>query len=448
MRANLMEALLVVTASSSAAIIAVCLLRKPMRKAVGARAAYWLWLMVPAIALGTLLPAPSQTPLMATYSFQNFAAAISTVATVTNPAVSQWYITAGLSIWAAGVAIMIALLVSRQKRFVRSLGHMTRDTDGIWRSLSATAPMLVGAFRSRVVIPGDFEKRYSLEEQSLVIAHEHGHLKRRDILVNALAASWLCVSWFNPLVYWAIGRLRMDQELACDALVLEQSTSVAKVYANALLKTQLATESVWRMPVGCHWQSIHPLKERVAMLKQPLPGFSRRIAGIIIALSVAVLCGSWAWAAVPVAADNSPLVLLHIKFTVTTPPGDITSMETEILVKSGEAAVYGPAQPYDARCMPILPSEDGSRNSQVPANTPAPLKGQILLSCKISSKEGVISSPSVITLDGKRASVEVDDVNGAHHFSLELNATTSKEKIAAARAEAAKLCQAGSRSSC
>jgi len=84
----------------------------------------------------------------------------------------------------------------------------------------------------------------------------------------------------------------------------------------------------------------------------------------------------------------------------------------------------------------------------MPANTPAPAKGQILLSCKISDKDGVISSPSVITLDGKPASVEIDDANGAHHFRLELNATTSKDKIAAARAEAAKLCRTGSNGSC
>jgi bla regulator protein blaR1 len=448
MRGDLVEALLVFTASSSAATVVVGLLRKPMRKAVGARAAYWLWLVVPAVALGTLLPSRSRTSLMTTYSFQKLAAVISTVATVTIPARSQWYITAGLVIWAVGVALMIALLVGRQQRFVRSLGHMTKEINGAWRSLSTTAPMLVGALRPRVVIPGDFEKRYSPEEQALVLAHERGHLERRDILVNALAASWLCAFWFNPLVYWAIGRLRMDQELACDALVLGQSKTVAKVYANALLKTQLATESVWRMPVGCHWQSIHPLKERIAMLKHPLPGFPRRIVGVIIALCTAFLGGTWAWAAVPIATDNSRLVLLHIKFTVTTPPSDITSMETEILVKSGEAAVYGPAEPYDARCMPILPSENGSQNTTIPANTPAPMKGQILLTCKISDKDGVISSPSVITLDGKPASIELDDLKGAHHFSLELNATTSKEKIAAARAQAAKLCKAGSKASC
>jgi beta-lactamase regulating signal transducer with metallopeptidase domain len=420
-----------------------------MRIVVGARAAYWLWLLVPAIAIGTLLPAPSQTPLMTSYSFQSYvAAAISTVATVTKPAMSAWYITAGLSTWAAGAAVMFALLVTRQQKFLRSLGSMTRDATGAWRSSSATAPMLVGAFRPRTVLPRDFENQYSLEEQSLVLAHEQGHLKRRDIPVNALAAGWLCFSWFNPLMYWAIGRLRMDQELACDALVLEQPNVVAKVYANALLKTQFATESVWRMPVGCHWQSIHPLKERVAMLKQPLPGFSRRFAGMLAALAVAILSGSWAWAALPGATHSDRLILVHMKLTVTTPPDDVFNLETEILVKPGEAIVYGAPFPYEVRCTPMLPGNEASQDTQLPANVPAPADGQILLTCKISDKGKVVSTPSVITKDDKPASIEVDDVNGAHHFKLELNASTSKERIAAAQAEAYKRCQAGHQSSC
>jgi beta-lactamase regulating signal transducer with metallopeptidase domain len=137
----------------------------------------------------------------------------------------------------------------------------------------------------------NFEAMYNAEEQSLVLAHERGHIKRRDTWVNALAAIWLCVFWFNPLVYWAISRLRMDQELACDAMVLADSKAISRKYASALFKTQLVNESVWRLPVGCHWQSIHPLNERVAMLKQPLPRFLRRFGGMIFALAIAGLGG-------------------------------------------------------------------------------------------------------------------------------------------------------------
>jgi bla regulator protein BlaR1 len=438
MGASFMESLLVVTASSSASIVVVALLRKPMRTVVGARAAYWLWLLVPTVALGTLLPAPLQTHLTASYSFQNYiAAAITTVATVTKPAISEWYISAGLATWVAGAAFMLALLVRRQRRFVRSLGRMTRDSAGLWRSSSAAAPMLVGALRPRVVVPIDFETRYSREEQPLVLSHERGHLKRCDMLANAFAASWLCVFWFNPLVYWAIGLLRMDQELACDAMVLEQSRAAARIYANALLKTQLATESVWRLPVGCHWQSIHPLKERVAMLKQPLPGIPRRFGGMIFAVVVAISGGSWAWAAQPDAADDDPLILLHVKLTVTAPPDAIFSEETEILVKSGEAAFFAPGQPFDIRCTPLLPSKNSSQDNSPPAGTPAPATGQILVSCKIRSNQELVSSPSVIVADGKPAMIEVDDINRTHRYKLELNASTSKENIAAARAAAA-----------
>jgi TonB family protein len=69
-----------------------------------------------------------------------------------------------------------------------------------------------------------------------------------------------------------------------------------------MLKTQLADSG---LPVGCHWQSSHSLKERIEMLKQPLPARTRKIAG---SLSVAFLVAgaSWAaWAAQPAQASPS-----------------------------------------------------------------------------------------------------------------------------------------------
>jgi bla regulator protein blaR1 len=446
---RLLEGWFLVTASSSVSVFVVALLRKPMRVAVGARAAYWLWLLVPAVVVGTLVPAPPQVPLMTSHSIQSYVvAAISTAAVSTAPAMSAWYVTTVICTWAAGAAGMFTFLLVRQLQFVRSLGNMAEGSAGVWRSSSAAAPMLVGALSPRIVVPSNFEDLYSPEEQALVLSHERGHLARHDIPVNALCAGWLCLSWFNPLMYWAMGRQRIDQELDCDALVLETSTAGAKVYANALLKTQFASESVWRLPVGCHWQSIHPLKERVAMLKHPLPGLSRRFAGLLGALALAILGGSWAWAALPAAPDSDQLVLVHIKLTVTTPPDNVVSEETEILVRPGEAFVYGNTFPYDARCTPTLPSSEVSQDAQLPVGVPGPSDGQILLTCKISDKGKVVSTPSVITRDGLPASIEVDDVDSAHHFKLELDASTSREKIAAARAEADKRCKAGYQRSC
>lgn len=58
MTAEVLQALTDTTLASSAAVLLVRLLRKPMRAAAGARAAYWLWLLVPAMAAAALLPAP------------------------------------------------------------------------------------------------------------------------------------------------------------------------------------------------------------------------------------------------------------------------------------------------------------------------------------------------------------------------------------------------------
>lgn len=445
MGANAIQALLDVAASSSAAILLVGLLRKPFRVAVGARAAYWLWLLVPGSAFAALLPAPSHALQMMSGALPGYmkAAVTSVAMTASTPETSAALVAAALLAWLSGASVMLSLMLSRQRTFVRSLGKMTPDANGIRRSNSIVAPMLVGAWRPQVVVPVDFEARYSDEERRLVLAHERAHQLRRDISINAFAAGWLCLFWFNPLMYWAIGRLRLDQELACDALVLARSGATPRRYADALLKTQLATESVWRMPVGCHWQSSHPLKERVAMLRRPLPGFRRRLGGIVFALLLTVSGGYAIWAAQPLAQVKSTPILVKLKLTVTSSlPSSIWSASTEYEVSSGEPAPYQPGHPYDTRCTAFLPDESGRSSAwddQRARGVPVPVTGQILLECKISNNGQLVSSPSLIALDGEPATVGIDDPEGTHHYGLELYATTSKEKIAAEKIAAEKI---------
>src|SRR4029077_12446784 len=154
-------------------------------------------------------------------------------------------------------------------------------------------PALVGAIRPRIVLPADFEQRYDGRERELILAHERTHRARGDAQANALAALLRCVFWFNPLVYFAASRFRFDQELACDAAVISRFPEARRSYADAMLKTQLA---VLGLPVGCHWQSSHPLKERIAMLKKPLPGRTRAAlgAGIAVALTISGTYSAWA----------------------------------------------------------------------------------------------------------------------------------------------------------
>jgi bla regulator protein BlaR1 len=289
------------TAAASLAVFVVMLARKPLRRFAGAQVAYLLWLLVPASALVVSLPAPSQTLEAAGLAFPRLVldALPAAMSSGNHVHAGAEYAAAGMVVWGSGCMLMLAFMVRRQRAFIHSLRDVTAAGDGTYRSASAFGPVLVGVWRPRIVLPIDFEKMYTPEQRAFVLAHEEAHKSRFDVLVNAIATVWLCLFWFNPLMYWAIARLRFDQELACDAAVFVGSDTGRRRYADALLKTQLAADSAWRLPVGCQWQSGHPLKERVAMLKHPLPGLSRRLSGAVLAF-VLVACGSYGvWAAQP-----------------------------------------------------------------------------------------------------------------------------------------------------
>jgi len=245
---------------------------------------------------------------------------------------------------------------------------------------------------------------------------------------------WLCVFWFNPLIYWAISRLRADQELACDAQVLARHAGARRSYANALLKTQLATESGWRMPVGCHWQSSHSLKERIVMLKRPLPGVSRRVLGIA-GIAALIGTGSYAaWAAQTPVAGEGPSILVSMRVTVTTTTAGATdtyAAATQYLVRPGEPAPHMGSRPHDFGCTPYL--TDVQRQQLGGEQAQQPAKGMILLDCIVRYDGEVVATSAVLAFDGEQSTIETADRDGIRHYKIELTASTSAERIAAAK---------------
>lgn len=435
MEASLLRALMMVTVASSAAILLIALLRRPMRAAVGARAAYWLWLFVPALVFAALLPAPS-VPQAYTLLPDPMHLALSGVQIGAVMRGGPPFIaTAMLAIWAAGALSMFVAMIHRQRSFIRSLGERKADAEGMQRSQGIVAPLLVGVWRPAIVVPADFEARYTLEERELILSHERAHLLRRDVAVNALASVWLCLCWFNPLVFWAIRRLRLDQELACDALVLARPGTARGCYADALLKTQLATESSWRLPIESRWQSNHPLKERITMLKRPLPGRPRRWLGATFALAL-IGSGSYvAWAAKPVGETDGAQVLVDIKLTATNADSRETHvLATRYLVHSGETPPHmksGMVNPIDFGCTAFLPAAAGAQSARDANGTPDPSQGQVLLKCIISRDGQVVATPALIAWDGQSATIET--AHAPHHYKIEIVASTSAEKIVAAK---------------
>ena len=275
-------------------IVLVALLRSPVRSALGASAAYRLWLIPMVMAVATLAPAPQGGPMAPII----FSVAAVPTAIPKLGAESVWASALAL-VWLFGVATCAGALGVRQMRF----GSVMRD--GSAASVAGTpviraiqtdmGPAVVGG---RIVVPFDFEVRFTEAEQSAIIAHETQHLARGDVLVNAGVAAIQCVCWFNPLVHLAVRMLRFDQELACDAAVMARRPGLRRTYAEALLKTQTIALVP---PLGCAWRArgFPALRDRIQMLRHGAPNGRNRATGVLLLIGLALGGGYAAWASTP-----------------------------------------------------------------------------------------------------------------------------------------------------
>jgi TonB family protein len=160
------------------------------------------------------------------------------------------------------------------------------------------APFVLGSLRPRIVTPADFEARFAGEARGLILAHERVHLDRGDATINGLVAVLQCLAWFNPLVHLAAQRLRVDQEIACDAAVLARRPEARRLYAETLLDAALTPRLV---PFGCHWPAAgaHTLKERLTMLNAAPASPLRRRLGVALVTVIAAAGAGAVWAANP-----------------------------------------------------------------------------------------------------------------------------------------------------
>ena len=95
------------------------------------------------------------------------------------------------------------------------------------------APAVAGVFHPVIILPAEATD-WAEEQVRAVLAHEMGHVVRRDCLINLLADLAAIMYWCNPLVHLAVRRLRSESERACDNLVIRGGAH-AEHYAHLLL---------------------------------------------------------------------------------------------------------------------------------------------------------------------------------------------------------------------
>ena len=297
MTAEILTVLVRVNVIAGTAIVLVLLLRPLALRVLGARVAYWLWLVVPLAVAAGFLPARERIVVVSPPAFilntqqaedeitalpsapAVASAAAAATSFVSLPALADVLFT----IWLLGAAVLLA-------RSIASARRLAADP--------SVGPALVGVLKPKLVLPADFESRFDVRERALILAHETVHRVSGHTVVNGLVELARCASWFNPLAHIAALRIRADQELACDAAVVAAHPTERRAYAQALLKTQIAPAL---LRLGCTWTSpsAKRIGERIAMLGRPALSRRAAIAGASTVAVGALALGYAAWAQQP-----------------------------------------------------------------------------------------------------------------------------------------------------
>ncbi|HLO95737.1 MAG TPA: M56 family metallopeptidase [Burkholderiaceae bacterium] len=327
------------TAFLSLCLLLLTLLRPLLMRLAGPRAVHAAWIALPLGLVGLALPlgaAVAPQPLLSLLSLATPAALQpwrSAAATVQE---SLWPAVLMLT-WLAGALALLLLQWRAHGQVLRRLDRRQQP----WRSPAGCSPALIGLWRPRLVLPADFEQRFTPPEQALVLAHEAAHARRGDNAWTLLARLLACLHWFNPLAWWALRRFAQDQELACDALVLQQArprdlAQDLAHYAHALLKAGQAPDAEAAWPaLAASWQDCHPLKRRILMLKShPLHARhswrARSGAGLCAVLLAGLGYG--------VQAQDSKPTAPTIDLRLSVHEGETLLGQPRLLVQDGQAA--------------------------------------------------------------------------------------------------------------
>ncbi len=254
-------ALLRAELAGSAGVLLVLALRPWTRWLIGPQLAYRLWLIPVAAAVASLWP-----------SAIRFDDSVEVASTAVSRALGS---APALLAWGVGALATAAVFARAELRFRR----MER--------LNLAGPAVVGIW-PRLVTPHDYAERFSAAERRLIRRHERAHMHRRDPVANLFVALASIAFWFNPLVHVARRAIRLDQELACDALALEDRSLSRKAYGEALLKAQLQGSGSW---LACAWTGAlgHPLELRVRLLSLKRPSLKRDLIGASAVSALALI---------------------------------------------------------------------------------------------------------------------------------------------------------------
>ena len=269
------------------------------------------------------------------------------------------------AVWLAGVLFSLIDMMALNRRFLARLKDTVPTEDGRTRELTEQCktllhistdipvsytdlvgtPSLYGVLHPRLLIPERLIGKLSDPELKYILLHELAHYKRRDIPVIWATSVVKSLYWFNPLVWYAFYRMRLDCENACDALVMSHvGGEEQNDYGHLLLRLLEINAMPKAAPNGAAMVSKvnkTQLKRRIIMIANFKNSAPRRI---LLSVALAALLGitgmTGAQQTTAQAADINPIPALRQSTVMPTTATDAASYWAETLAQRDGAARF------------------------------------------------------------------------------------------------------------
>ncbi len=216
-----------------------------------------------------------------------------------------------VALWLAGVLVVAMRSLNQWCQLQRTLRRWARPDARLAAQLASLArrfdyrgplrvlvceridtPTLIGWLRPVILMPAAIALRFPQAQIEHILAHELGHLCRRDHLFNLLQTLVETLLFYHPVVHWIARQVREDREVCCDLLVLARTGGAPCDYARTLVALEELRQPPVRLALAANGGV---LLDRVRRIVGAVPdhrkSVSRRFLLVLVACLVVAVAG-------------------------------------------------------------------------------------------------------------------------------------------------------------
>jgi beta-lactamase regulating signal transducer with metallopeptidase domain len=267
----------------------------------------------------------------------------------------QFLIAPGIQSWFVGVwGVLVLLRLARFGRAVHRVHRLRRNASvvspaqlgmasqiiehrvAVLESTAIEDPVTLGVFYPAIMLPGKVLPDLGEQELLVVLAHEYGHIRRKDFAVHILCELISLPFAWHPGIGYLMSKISQTRELACDDYAAAR-IGKRRLYANTLLYLASLCLRVRRgNAAGLGIFDGDNLEARIMMLTQKRISLSRAgVIGLVLATSISFFAGAVVAHAMSLQTSSQPSNAAE-KFAGTWHwMFDGKSFATMILVRSG-----------------------------------------------------------------------------------------------------------------